>query len=44
MEVKFIKIFPETHRKLKVQAAQKGMTLKEYVKYLADKEETNDIR
>jgi len=36
--MKMIKVKDETHRQIKVQAAEKGMTMSEYIQYLADKE------
>ncbi len=35
-----IKLSKETRQKLKVQAAELGMTLIDYLKHLADKQET----
>ena len=35
---KTIEIDENTHRKLKVQSAKRGMTFKEYVEYLCDKD------
>ena len=33
-----LKVSEETHRQIKTQASAKGMTIKEYVQYLADKD------
>ncbi len=35
---KIIKINEETHRKLKMQASSKGLSIKDYVEYLVDKD------
>ena len=31
-----LKVSDDTHRQIKTQAAAKGMTIKDYVQYLAD--------
>jgi len=33
-----IKVKDETHKQIKVQAAEKGMTMSEYMQFLADKD------
>lgn len=41
MKKKHIEVDNDVHTKLKAQASSKGMTLKGYLKYLAEKNETH---
>ena len=36
--MKMIKVTDETHKQIKVQAAEKGLTMGDYIKFLADKD------
>ena len=36
--MKMLKVYKETHKLIKTQAASRGMTIQEYVKYLAEKD------
>lgn len=35
---KIIKVDDETHKQVKTQASKKGLSIKEYIQYLADKD------
>ncbi len=36
--MKMLQVEDETHKQIKIQALAKGMSIKEYIQYLADKE------
>ena len=36
--MKMLKVSTETHKLIKIQAALRGITIQEYIKYLAEKD------
>jgi len=39
MKTKMIEVKPDTHKKAKIQSAQNGMTLKDYIDHLVKQDE-----
>lgn len=40
--MKMLQVDNKTHEQIKIQALLRGMSIKEYVQYLADKDDTNE--